>query len=244
VLLAETSDTPDNVRSMDIDFGRPFPAGYAVKVTSGWEDGRGHPGLDISAKVGTPVIALQEGTIITARPEGTGDAGNWVGIQHAHGWVTRYMHLSKVQVKKGQVVKKGQQIGLSGNTGLSSGPHLHLDLKLLPEWIPLVEREVGRPKTGYFTKQDGRTGVPAEPWVPVDSYRDDVIERARRNNIPLYAERKKRQHETEASRARVLGPWTKAAITLGILGAGAGVMFYVASVTAAAPGRRRIRWGT
>ncbi len=245
MLLADTtSDTPQNVRSMDIDFGRPLPAGHTVRVSSGWEDGRNHPGIDIPTPIGTPTLALQDGVVITADAEGGGDAGKWIAIQHQHGWVTRYMHHSKLLVKKGQVVRKGQQIGLSGNTGLSSGPHLHIDLKLAPEWIPLVEREVGKVRTGYFTRMDGRIGVPAEPWIPVDSYRDDVIVRARKNNIPLYDERKKYQQDVYAARSTVLSTWTKAAIGLGIMSAMAGAFFYISSLTRPIRvSRRKQRWG-
>lgn len=236
MLLAEvTSDTPANTRSMDIDFGRPLP-GY-IKVSSGWEDGRAHPGIDLPTPVGTPTYAMQDGVVITADAEGGGDAGKWIAIQHAHGWVSRYMHHSKLLVKKGQVVRRGQQIGLSGNTGLSSGPHLHVDLKLSPEWIQNVQREVGvwGPR-GFKAEMNDRIGVPAETWVPVDDYRPDVIARARANNVALYAERKQHQRDTEVV-GRALGPWTKAAIGLGLISAAAGAALYLASVG------RRPRWG-
>ena len=230
MLFADTTDTPANVRSMDIDFGRPLPG--TIKVSSGWEDGRKHPGIDLPTPVGTPTLAMQDGVVITADAEGGGDAGKWIAIQHAHGWVSRYMHHSKLLVKKGQVVRKGQQIGLSGNTGLSEGPHLHVDLKLAPEWIPLVVREVGQwgPR-GFTAEMNGRLGVPAESWVPVDDYRQDVIDRARKNRIPLYAERKAQQRADYAARAAVIGPWMKVAIGLGLFTAAMGATFYLMSTT-------------
>jgi murein DD-endopeptidase MepM/ murein hydrolase activator NlpD len=222
---------PSTVRSMDISFGRPLAAPFLIHVTSGWHDGRtgGHPGVDIQAATGTPVVAMAAGTVITANSEGGGDAGKWVAIQHDNGWVTRSMHFSKVLVKRGQVVARGELIGLSGNTGRSSGPHLHLDLKLAPEWIPLVRREVGAwgPRS-YKPHQDGRDGVPAESWVPADSYRQDVIDRARENHIPLYAERVKRQQATD-DLIRASFSWSYVALGLGLFGLGAGLYWWLPS---------------
>lgn len=231
-----------NVSTMDIDFGRPFMPNVNIRVSSGWEDGRGHPGLDIPVPEGTPILAIQSGTVITADNDPEGDAGKWIGIQHERGWVSRYLHLSKLLVKKGDFVGKGLPIGLSGDTGLSSTPHLHLDLKLEEQWLSLIDREVGRVRTGYFSKRDGRYGVPGEPWVPVDSYRDDVIAAAKRNRIPLYHERKRAQQEDAARAGTGVGSWGLAALGIGGLAAGVGAFFWLSSSGPAAPRGRR-RWG-
>lgn len=92
-------------------------------------NGRGHNGVDFSAPVGTPVLAAASGTVM-----GTGDTdtacagasyGKWVLIKHPNGLATLYAHLSLIKVASGQTVETGEVIGYSGNTGYSTGPHLH-----------------------------------------------------------------------------------------------------------------------
>jgi murein DD-endopeptidase MepM/ murein hydrolase activator NlpD len=82
-----------------------------------------HPGVDIGAPQGTPVVAPGDGKVIFAANAGT--AGNLVELITLDGEKHRFMHLSKILVSRGDVVKKGQQVGLVGSTGFSSGPHLH-----------------------------------------------------------------------------------------------------------------------
>lgn len=85
-----------------------------------------HKGLDFAVPIGTAVMASSGGTVIRA---GWGSGyGYCVYIQHPDGKVTRYGHLSKVLVKNGQQVSQGQKIALSGNTGISTGPHLHFEI--------------------------------------------------------------------------------------------------------------------
>ena len=85
-----------------------------------------HKGVDWATPTGTPVVASCGGTVAKA---GWGSGyGYVVYINHEDGRQTRYAHLSKVQVKAGQKVKQGQQIALSGNTGISSGPHVHFEI--------------------------------------------------------------------------------------------------------------------
>jgi len=85
-----------------------------------------HKGLDWATPTGTPIVASCGGTVVRA---GWGSGyGYVVYINHEDGKQTRYAHLSKVQVKVGQKVKQGQQIALSGNTGITSGPHLHFEI--------------------------------------------------------------------------------------------------------------------
>ena len=88
----------------------------------------GHKGNDYAAPVGTPTYAADDGTVTIA---GWSDsAGNWVVIDHGNGLVTKYMHHSRIVVSQGQTVKKGQKIGEVGNTGQSTGPHLHFQVEL------------------------------------------------------------------------------------------------------------------
>ena len=85
-----------------------------------------HKGQDWATPVGTPIYASSGGTVTKA---GWGSGyGYVVYINHTDGRQTRYAHLSKVQVKVGQTVKQGEKIALSGNTGISSGPHLHFEM--------------------------------------------------------------------------------------------------------------------
>jgi murein DD-endopeptidase MepM/ murein hydrolase activator NlpD len=87
---------------------------------------RAHTGLDIVAAPGTPVIATARGRVVAAGNRGS--FGLLVEIDHGHGTVTRYAHLSRITVKSGQFVQRGDNIGAVGNTGLSAGPHLHYEV--------------------------------------------------------------------------------------------------------------------
>jgi murein DD-endopeptidase MepM/ murein hydrolase activator NlpD len=86
-----------------------------------------HPGIDIGIDVGTTVAAAASGTIIMA--QWYGGYGNYVLIDHGGGISTGYGHLSKIFVSVGQVVQRGQAIAASGNTGASTGPHLHFEVR-------------------------------------------------------------------------------------------------------------------
>lgn len=87
---------------------------------------RMHKGVDIAAPWGAPVYAASDGVVqIAGRSSGY---GNLVKLNHGNGFGTGYGHLSRIFVRPGQSVRKGQQIGAVGNTGLSTGPHLHYEL--------------------------------------------------------------------------------------------------------------------
>lgn len=85
-----------------------------------------HNGVDIACPIGTPVIAPESGEIILATFSNT--AGNWLHIRHNDGRRSVFMHLSKFNKKVGDYVNKGELIAISGNTGSSTGPHLHYEL--------------------------------------------------------------------------------------------------------------------
>ncbi|MFF8275167.1 M23 family metallopeptidase [Streptomyces lateritius] len=96
-----------------------------------------HSGQDFAVPVGTPVKAAGAGTVVKAGPNGGGDGpayGNAVVIKHANGKYSQYAHLSKINVGIGQKVGAGQKIALSGNTGNSSGPHLHFEIRTTPNY--------------------------------------------------------------------------------------------------------------
>lgn len=86
-----------------------------------------HRGLDIGSPPGTPIHAANAGTIAAAGWD-TAGYGNMVLINHGNGYMTRYGHLSEIDVQAGQAVQKGQVIGLVGSTGRSTGPHLHFEI--------------------------------------------------------------------------------------------------------------------
>jgi len=85
-----------------------------------------HPGLDISADYGQPVVATGDATVSAAGPNGA--YGNMVMLDHGFGIVTKYGHLSRIAVADGQQVKRGDVIGYVGSTGRSTGSHLHYEI--------------------------------------------------------------------------------------------------------------------
>lgn len=94
---------------------------------------RSHNGIDIGARMGASVIAANSGTVITASY--VGSYGNVVMIDHGGGIRTHYAHGSEILVKVGQVVEKGEIIMKAGSTGLSTGPHLHFEIKVNGKFV-------------------------------------------------------------------------------------------------------------
>jgi murein DD-endopeptidase MepM/ murein hydrolase activator NlpD len=91
-----------------------------------------HSGQDFAVASGTEVMAAHGGTVVKAGPNGAGDGpayGNAIVIRHGNGTYSQYAHLSRIDVNVGQVVATGQHIARSGNTGNSSGPHLHFEIR-------------------------------------------------------------------------------------------------------------------
>lgn len=100
-------------------FGSRWVTGCAACSTN-------HQGVDFAAPIGTTVVATMPGTVISAGV--LGGYGNQVLLQHADGVQTRYGHMSAISVRPGQVIAAGQQIGAVGNTGVSTGAHLHFEV--------------------------------------------------------------------------------------------------------------------
>jgi len=107
------------------------PLKFAAAISSHFSTHRYHPilkeyrphlGIDYAAPTGTPVQTIGDGRVTFAGRKG--GAGNLITVQHANGYTTYYMHLSRVLVRTGQHVEQGQRIGLVGMTGLATGPHL------------------------------------------------------------------------------------------------------------------------
>ena len=87
-----------------------------------------HRGLDIATRAGTPILAPADGLVTYSARKGL--MGNMITIDHGYGMVTRYGHIQTLLKKKGQRVKRGETIALVGNTGRSTGPHLHYEVRL------------------------------------------------------------------------------------------------------------------
>ena len=115
---------------------RPISRGEKSWVTSSFGFRRSpftgqrefHQGFDISTRKGTPVLATAEGVVTFAGKKGL--LGNTVIVDHGHGMVTRYGHCSKFLKKRGEKVKRWEPIALVGNTGRSTGPHVHYEVRL------------------------------------------------------------------------------------------------------------------
>jgi murein DD-endopeptidase MepM/ murein hydrolase activator NlpD len=86
-----------------------------------------HAGMDFAAPIGTEIYATGDGTVMRADAQAAG-YGNHIRINHGYGYMTLYGHLSRVKVRPGQKVKRGEVIGYVGNTGKSTGPHLHYEV--------------------------------------------------------------------------------------------------------------------
>jgi murein DD-endopeptidase MepM/ murein hydrolase activator NlpD len=111
-----------------------WPAGGWVTSGFGWRSSpftarkEFHKGLDISAPAGTPIYAPSRGVV--SGIERTPDYGLVLNITHGTGLVTRYAHLQRVNVKQGQVVQRGEAIAFIGDSGRSTGPHLHYEVRI------------------------------------------------------------------------------------------------------------------
>ncbi len=89
-----------------------------------------HRGMDYAVNTGAPIYAPADGVVEVTRPSKTG-SGNFLRLQHSYGFSSSYSHLQKFEVKSGEFVEKGQLIAYSGNTGFSTGPHLHYEIRFV-----------------------------------------------------------------------------------------------------------------
>jgi len=108
--------------------GWPLPGITTISSPFGMRWGRLHAGIDIPAPIGTQVRVADTGTVVLAGS--TGGYGNYTCVQHTKSLSTCYAHQSRILVNPGEDVKKGQVIGLTGNTGSSTGPHLHFETRV------------------------------------------------------------------------------------------------------------------
>lgn len=101
-------------------------SGYGYRIHPIYQTRIFHDGMDFSCDIGTPVYATADGIVKNARWES--GYGYIVTIDHGYGYETRYAHLKSFKVKRGQKVMRGETIALSGNSGRSSGPHVHYEV--------------------------------------------------------------------------------------------------------------------
>ena len=109
---------------------KPISSGYTITSRFGWRSRDNHPGLDVAAPKGTAIKAAAGGTVIFAGSGSPyGGYGNIVVIQSNSSTAIRYAHCSKIYVRKGEVVEQGQVIAAVGSTGISTGNHLHFEIR-------------------------------------------------------------------------------------------------------------------
>lgn len=102
-------------------------SGYGMRIHPILKVRKMHTGIDFSAPKGTPIYATGDGTVVEVKTE-FGGYGKSVTIDHGFGFETRYGHMNEFNVRRGQKVKRGDQIGTVGNTGSSTAPHVHYEV--------------------------------------------------------------------------------------------------------------------
>ena len=110
-----------------------------------------HTGIDIDAPMGTPIAAAAAGVVIgVGVSDGSATGyGNYVMIEHPQGYVTLYGHMEQVVVTPGQSVQQLQLIGYVGSTGMSTGPHLHFEIRRFGEFLDPLPYLLGRIRAGW-----------------------------------------------------------------------------------------------
>ncbi|MDP4114962.1 MAG: M23 family metallopeptidase [Bacteroidota bacterium] len=123
----------DNIPAIRPIEGNYMTSGFGIRYHPILHMNKMHEGIDINAAVGTTVMASGNGTVVFTGVKG--GYGNVIEIDHGYGYHTVYGHLSEILVSVGQKVKRREEIGKSGNTGMSTGPHLHYEVSYNGEKI-------------------------------------------------------------------------------------------------------------
>jgi len=119
------------IQPIDNDDLKRTASGWGYRIHPIYKIRKFHYGLDFTAKTGTPIYSTADGKIqyaIKATEKASQGYGNLIIIDHGYGYRTLYAHMSKFNVKVGEEVKRGEVIGFVGNTGISTGPHLHYEV--------------------------------------------------------------------------------------------------------------------
>jgi murein DD-endopeptidase MepM/ murein hydrolase activator NlpD len=104
-------------------------SGWGMRLDPIYKTNKFHEGLDFSAPIGTEIYVTGDGVVKTVHKSAIG-YGNYVEVDHGFGYTTLYAHMSEFKVRVGQKVKRGEVIGFVGNTGKSTGPHLHYEVRI------------------------------------------------------------------------------------------------------------------
>jgi len=144
--------------------------GYRINPVTGAE--QLHRGVDIAVPTGTAVLAAMDGTVTAAAYDSY--YGNYIVIEDSNGYCTKYAHMDTLSVSAGQTVKHGDTIGTTGNTGSSSGSHLHIECQYNGEYYnPLFYFEAGE---GTLYEEAGAPGSGGGNAIPPDSYDDATVQ--------------------------------------------------------------------
>ncbi|KJY82847.1 peptidase M23 [Vibrio galatheae] len=158
---------------------KPVNGGY--RLSSNFNPTRKHPvtgrvsphnGTDWATPTGTPIVSTGDGVVIMTRKHPY--AGNYVVVQHGSRYKTRYLHLSKILVRKGQKVSRGQRIGLSGATGRVTGPHIHYEL---------IDR--GRPVNAMKANIPMASSVPKKQLASFRTHRDEMDKMLKQRELEI-----------------------------------------------------------
>lgn len=125
-LFSNKNTARKRMKVSDIVPGGHITSKYGYRTLSGKREF--HSGLDIAAPIGTPIYSPVAGTLYLIRP-GSPTAGNYVTIRTADGRYYRFLHMDRIEpdLRRGDKIRQGQKIGYVGNTGRSTGAHLHID---------------------------------------------------------------------------------------------------------------------
>lgn len=135
--FAHQTPTPEWSGSFHVPVDSTVSEGFGTRRTFNGKLASIHRGLDYHAKEGTPILAANGGTVVLAHE--LFYEGNCVIIDHGQQFMTLYMHLSHIEVSEGEMVREGQQIGLSGATGRATGPHLHVAVRWQGAYLDPVQ---------------------------------------------------------------------------------------------------------
>lgn len=184
IKLAKNPNAATQNKFLPIKDNVSYKLGSKFGVKEPIRGGRPHAGQDISVPVGTDVIAAADGVVTNKVDQSKGGGyGNYVEIDHKNGFVTRYGHLSAFSLKSGTVVKYKDVIGKSGNSGHSSGPHIHYEVRYKGTAVnpfgtqPLNQYISGQlaSYTSSIKPEDNPSAViPTDPSNPKPSKEEDI----------------------------------------------------------------------
>jgi len=153
-------------------------SGFGYRTDPVYGGGENHGGQDFATSIGTPVYSTGDGVVIQAEYKSNG-YGNQIVIDHGYGYQTRYAHLSVISVVEGMQVKRGELIGKVGNTGKSTGPHLHYEVVYRGNRVnPMNYMDFKMPVDEYLSMTEQRR---EDSPVGKRSSTTELLRRSRRN---------------------------------------------------------------